>query len=66
MLETAKKSINTKWINELEHTHIMEYHTSHEIEQATTTCSDTDAPTNINTEQEKPRHRRLHASDSIY
>ena len=65
MLETTQKSINTKWINELEHIHTMEYHTSHGNEQAATTCNNTDAPTN-NTEQEKPRHKRLHASDSIY
>lgn len=65
MLETTQKSINTKWINELEHIHTMEYHTSHGNEQAATTRNNTDAPTN-NTEQEKPRHKRLHASDSIY
>ena len=36
MLETTQKSTNTKWINELEHTHTMEYHTSHGNGQATT------------------------------
>jgi len=57
MLVTTQKSTSTKWINELEHTHTMEHHTNHGNGQAATTHDNTDAPTNVNTEQEKPRHK---------
>lgn len=54
MLETTQKSINAKWINKLQHIHTMEYHTSNENEQTTTTCNNMDDSHKHNPEQEKP------------
>lgn len=50
---TEIKSINTKRINKLQHSHTMEYHINNENQQTTTICNNMDDSQKHNTDQEK-------------